>query len=237
MSKLLLVGIVVASVSAYGLGTRIDSEGRPGRAAPSCHAARAAHNSANLDPRLRVGRERLPLEPAAMPRPTAPACSDAARHQLDFWIGDWRVTDSDGQSAGTSHVRALLDHCVLREEWTSGELHGTSLTTYDAPERTWRQMWVDDHGGVLRLSGVWSDGRMVMRGTRVGSDGRSRQLRMSLAPDRDGSVEQLLERSEDDGRTWTELFRGTYRRASGESRPQRPRRTQPLRMHLGLLRP
>jgi hypothetical protein len=131
---------------------------------------------------------------------------------MDFWIGNWEVTDSEGTVVGASTVSPIMEDCALREEWHAGQVRGMSINVYDKPSATWNQMWVDNRGVVLRLEGARSGASMVLRGSRVGSDGRTRQLRVTLTPQADGSLRQLQERSDDDGTSWSVIFDGHYRR-------------------------
>jgi hypothetical protein len=220
MSKTILAGITLAAVGAFGMAIGSLAVGDIGPRASLYGAAGGRMARSVDDPRVVAGAERLPLARAGAGRQAAPPCTDPEHHRLDFWIGDWRVTDPGGEPIGASRVRAAFGHCAIREEWDSGAVRGGSVSTYDQPERTWRQMWVDDHGGVLRLSGAWKEDRMVMTGWRVGSDGRRRLIRLTLSPADDGSVRQRMERSEDEGRTWTVVFRGTYHRRPGSVTPK-----------------
>jgi hypothetical protein len=149
----------------------------------------------------------------------SPRCAAAEFRQLDFWIGTWEVTDPEGAPVGRSTIETTLGGCAVREAWDSGDVHGSSLNAFDRPAGVWRQMWADDGGGVLLLEGGWSGDAMVLRGTRIGSDGKTRALRVTLRPAEDGTVRQLQERSEDGGRTWGVIFDGRYRRSG--SRPRR----------------
>lgn len=149
-----------------------------------------------------------PRTPAAAQ--TSPRCAGPEFRQLDFWIGTWTVTDPDGDVMGESTVVPTLDGCAVREDWSSGQMHGTSINAFDKPEAVWRQMWVDNLGAVLRLAGDWQQDRMVLVGDRLGSDGKTRRLRVTLSQRDDGTLRQVQERSEDGGRTWTVIFEGRY---------------------------
>ncbi len=155
-----------------------------------------------------------PAAAAALAGPVAaqvsPRCADAEFRQMDFWVGNWDVTDASGEKVGESTVAPMLSRCAVREEWRSGEMIGTSVNMYDKPSGVWRQMWVDNFGAVLRMEGGWSAGSMVLSGERKGADGKVRQLRVTLTPMEDGSVRQRQERSEDGGKSWTVIFDARY---------------------------
>ena len=48
-----------------------------------------------------------------------PCEKDSVYNQFDFWVGEWKVYDKNGQLAGTSKITEILDNCVILEEWTS----------------------------------------------------------------------------------------------------------------------
>jgi hypothetical protein len=77
-------------------------------------------------------------------------------------------------------------------------------------------MWADNRGAVLRIEGAWEAGSMRLTGRRLGSDGVTRDLRITWTPLEDGGVRQLQEVSEDEGVTWAVGFDGRYRKADGE---------------------
>ncbi|MBJ39033.1 MAG: hypothetical protein CMD83_11300 [Gammaproteobacteria bacterium] len=77
----------------------------------------------------------------------------------------------------------------------------------------WRQTWVDNGGGHLRLEGRFVDGRMVLEGDTVGADGKRLRNRITWTPLEDGRVRQLWEASSDSGANWSVSFDGYYERA------------------------
>jgi hypothetical protein len=151
-------------------------------------------------------------------KPPAPAgqkvsaCSSAAHRQFDFWLGDWDVATPQGAPAGTNRVDKLLEGCALQEHWdaTDGS-KGTSLSSYDAVARRWRQTFVDDTGAVLVLEGDFKDGKMVLQGEKVMGKQKSALQRISWQVMGD-KVRQRWDISQDDGKTWSVLFEGVYTR-------------------------
>ena len=145
--------------------------------------------------------------------PRGPPCSSAAHRQFDFWIGEWEVTTPQGAPAGTNRVERLLEGCALQEHWVASDgSKGTSLSSYDASTRLWRQTYVDDTGQVLVLEGEFKDGRMVLQGEKTLQKKGALQ-RISWQPVGD-KVRQRWDISQDDGRTWSLLFEGVYTRKS-----------------------
>ena len=96
--------------------------------------------------------------------PTAGPCSGPEFRQLDFWVGDWDLefTQQDGSTVKATN-RITKDEygaCVISEHFVlagggqgGADFIGGSYSTYDAQTKTWRQMWVDNAGGLFDLRG------------------------------------------------------------------------------------
>ena len=140
------------------------------------------------------------------------ACSSAPHRQFDFWLGEWEVATSQGSPAGTNRVERLLEGCALQEHWEASDgSRGTSLSSYDAVARKWRQTFVDDTGQVLVLEGEFKDGKMVLQGEKTMGRQRTALQRISWQAVGD-KVRQRWDISQDDGKTWSLLFEGVYTR-------------------------
>ena len=153
-------------------------------------------------------------EPAAAPGP-ASLCEAPEYRQFDFWLGDWDVS-SNGVPAGRNRVESVQGGCVLQENWKGsgvGGITGTSLNIYDRESGRWHQTWVDASGTLLQLDGGLVDGAMVLEGERQSPAGGVARHRITWTPDADGSVHQLWEASQDDGKTWNVIFDGRYTKA------------------------
>lgn len=148
--------------------------------------------------------------------PPAPPCSDPAYRQFDFWIGEWEVTNPQGQPAGTNSIQRVLGGCALHESWTSanGTFAGHSYNIYDAASGRWHQTWVDNSGTLLRLDGGFVNGKMVLTGWRPPANPGAMDVfhRISWEKKSDDELRQLWETSPDGGQTWSVAFDGTYRR-------------------------
>ncbi len=143
----------------------------------------------------------------------APPCADDAYRQFDFWVGEWRVTDSQGNLAGENSIRKILDDCVLEESWTGASgTRGHSFNIWDAREKKWHQTWVNSSGTLLELDGALVDGNMVLSGTRHTAEGKLATHRITWTPVENGSVRQHWEVSTDGGDNWSTLFDGLYER-------------------------
>jgi hypothetical protein len=133
-------------------------------------------------------------------------------HQFDFWLGEWDVSDVNGNAGGHSHVDIIAEGHGLLENWTdSGGTTGKSLNVYNAAKKCWQQFWVGDGSPVLELSGGLVGASMVLSGTRTGKSGAEIVDRITWTPLPDGSVRQHWEASSDGGKTWRDNFVGIYR--------------------------
>jgi len=143
----------------------------------------------------------------------ATSCSGPKYRQLDFWIGDWDVFDSDrlDRAVARAHISRILDGCVLLEDYaeTNG-VHGQSFNIYDASVGVWRQTWVTNRGQFLFLNGNATGTQMVFAGTDRTADSTERQVRGTWEPINDG-VREFAVRSTDSGKTWVPWFDIVFR--------------------------
>lgn len=144
-----------------------------------------------------------------------PCHGDADKRIFDFWAGEWEVSYLN-QPAGTSSVQLILGDCVVFENWESvSGTSGKSFNYYDAGEDHWRQIWVDDTGGVIEFTGHVRDGVMYYTATTHDPESGAATLqKLTFTPNADGTVRQFWEQSVDDGETWTVAFDGLYVRKS-----------------------
>ena len=147
----------------------------------------------------------------------APPSCDAPEHrQFDFWIGNWSVTTPQGDLAGTNRIDRTLKGCVLVENWIGSKGGaGNSFNLWTAADGKWHQVWVDDSGNMLTLSGGLQGTSMVLTGTHPtpGRPAVTTTERITWTPLDGGKVRQLWESSTDGGATWTSQFDGIYSRA------------------------
>jgi hypothetical protein len=158
---------------------------------------------------------------AAVAPSAAVPCESAQNRQFDFWLGQWEVTNPAGQLAGRSRIEAILDGCVLLENWDSPSgVSGKSFNIFNAATGHWEQFWVDNSGSRLHLSGGMHEGNMVLQGVQDkagASTGVAQRERITWTPNADGSVRQHWETSSDDGKSWKTSFDGLYRHPAGGS--------------------
>lgn len=155
----------------------------------------------------------LALAAMAEATPPKPACTAPEHRQFDFWIGEWDVDNKAGKPAGRQRIVAIQGGCAIAEHWTGARGNtGTSLSSYDAATKTWKQFWTDSDGLVLALEGGWDGKAMVMRGQLPNAQGGIDLQRVAWTPAPDGTLTQVWESSSDGGKTWTLAFHGQYRR-------------------------
>jgi hypothetical protein len=147
------------------------------------------------------------------PPPKRPDCSAAERHQLDFWVGTWSVTDTaKGYPVGTSRIEQVMNSCAIRESYDAptapgGAYSGTSYSAFDRRYGKWYQFYVDTNGNATWYSGGLNGQDMVFV-----APGRSGVLqRMAYHPLAGGAVEQIGVISTDGGKTWQPGYDYTYR--------------------------
>jgi hypothetical protein len=149
---------------------------------------------------------------AAGGQSASPPCGTPEHRAFDFWIGDWNVRGPKGKLAGTNKITSEYGGCVIHEHYQTGRGYsGESLNIYDASRKVWHQSWVDSSGLLLLLEGGLRDGKMVLEGETVGSDGKITKQRITWTPNSDGSVRQLWESTDPTGH-WVVAFDGQYTR-------------------------
>lgn len=159
----------------------------------------------------------VPVASAQNAPPGFPCRTMPEAHQFDFWIGDWEVTPflappgPNARLLGTNRIEAILEHCVLMENWTgAGGRSGKSMNFYDTNRKQWRQVWVADAGGSLDYAGSFSDGAMRFEGWTLAPNGGRVLQKLTFFPIHRDTVRQLFETSADSGKTWKSGFDGRY---------------------------
>lgn len=147
----------------------------------------------------------------------APACTAAPYRQLDYWIGDWDVHESDApQGAVIAHARVepVAGGCALFEHYEQLDgLIGDSLLGYDAVRRQWRQTWSTNRGSVLVIDGALDGATLVLEGEMHAADGRTFRQRISWQKQGEAVREWAL-LSKDGGATWSPAFDVVFRKRS-----------------------
>jgi len=166
-------------------------------------------------PKLRVICAFLAVAAAPLPAPgqqPPPNCNGAEHRQFDFWVGDWVVL-SGKDTAGSNNVTLEESGCIVHEHWIGAKGGtGQSFNFFDRADGKWHQLWVDNNGMVLRLSGDYADGKLSYSGETLRRNGTRVLHRLSFTKNPDGTVRQLWETSVDAGNTWGVVFDGVYYR-------------------------
>ena len=146
-----------------------------------------------------------------------PCSANIDSRQLDYWLGNWNIT-VPGRTADNnskSKVYLSLNKCVLIESWEDGRGHaGENVFAYNTENKRWYGLFADNRGHVhVFVDGKVTGGSAEFLGPSPGPNGEAVLHRIKvvrLTPDK---VEQLWEKSTDNGATWTEVFRGEYLRS------------------------
>jgi hypothetical protein len=146
--------------------------------------------------------------------PAAPTVcvNDAARHRLDFWIGEWNVTSPDGKPAGKSVIQSISGGCGILENWTaSNGATGKSINAYNPVLKQWQQYWVGQGGLVSEYRSGRFDGKSVAFFLK--DDAKPLSVhRLTFTPINATTVRQHSEISEDGGKNWKTEYDLYYHR-------------------------
>jgi hypothetical protein len=144
----------------------------------------------------------------------AAPCAAAEHRQLDYWLGDWIISAPGSAGRSSSTVSLSLDKCVVVERWGDGQQHkGENFFGYSADDRSWYGFFADNRGRVhVFVDGKVASGVAEFRGPSTAEDGRTVVNRVRIILDHPNKVEQIWEKSTDNGTTWTTAFRGEYSR-------------------------
>ena len=159
--------------------------------------------------------------------PATPPCSGPEFRQLDFWVGDWDLefTNQDG-SVGKASNRITKDEfgaCAISEHFVQpggaadgSDFIGGSYSTYDAQTKSWRQMWVDNAGGLFDLRGGPVSGQKhTFELTNIEPRGPNKAtLRMIWEDVTPGSLTWRWQSRNQDG-TWADRWVLRYKRRAG----------------------
>ena len=156
----------------------------------------------------------LVLNLSAQENSSACACCGEEYQQFNFWLGDW-VVYSKGKMVAFNKITKIEDGCIVRENWKSvgSNYSGTSYNFYDKVSGKWKQTWVDNQGSVLELSGAIEDNKMILQSKVKIDDAGNRVVnRLTWTNNKNGTVNQMWEASEDGGVTFVVVFDGLYRK-------------------------
>ncbi len=142
-------------------------------------------------------------------------CCSEDHKNFDFWVGRWEVRNPDGSPAGSNVIEKVQDNCVLKENWVSARsgYTGTSYNFFNSQTGNWEQVWIDNQGQSLHMSGNREGNKMILKTEwQTDRSGNSFFHRISWTLNDDGSVRQLWE-TINDNKQVTIAFDGLYKRA------------------------
>jgi hypothetical protein len=146
-------------------------------------------------------------------QPSDAPCDAAEYRQFDFWLGDFEVRTAAGELAGQNLIEPILGGCAITEQWTGAAGgRGRSVNFYDRSDGRWHQVWIDDRGQPLYLSGGFDGTSMILQGEARDAAGEATLQRITWTPQPDGRVRQHWESSADGGTNWSTVFDGYYAR-------------------------
>lgn len=144
-------------------------------------------------------------------------CSTEQAHQFDFWIGEWNVYKTGTDTiVGHNIIKPIANGCALLENWSGGGGSiGNSINKYNFTTKKWQQMWVDNGGTTLEITGNYQDGKMIMENEQPGGGGKGTvKNKITWTNNSDGSVRQYWQYSRDQGKTWQVAFDGMYKKVT-----------------------
>jgi tetratricopeptide (TPR) repeat protein len=145
-----------------------------------------------------------------------PCAYTAENRQLDFWVGEWSVTTTQGSvPAGESKIELILEDCVVQENWKSqnNPYSGKSYNMYNQALKRWEQYWVDNVGGNIFFYGGLKDGVMDYFTDEIPqASGPALKRHLQFIPMGADRVRQFSRGSTDGGKTWNVEYDFTYTR-------------------------
>lgn len=151
-----------------------------------------------------------------MKKSFSPCSFQSETQQFNFWIGEWKVYNLQGQQSGSSKIEQILNDCVILENWTDYYGNkGKSFNFYNATNKYWQQTWVDDKGNVTEfINGKYEENAMRFHSSRPVLNGDKTGIRkLTFFNLHDNEVRQLGEISYDDGKSWITEYDLKYIRA------------------------
>ncbi len=159
-----------------------------------------------------------PVMLAEKVNPSKSTCDRPEFRQFDFWKGDWNLRWHAGKSipagTGINHVTAILDGCVVEEDFSfpAGDLEGKSLSTFNTRLNKWQQTRVGNHGDYLDFAGEMHGGKMILERESVSDNGAPIKQRMVWKNIEKDALDWSWELSRNGGKTWEIMWEIHYTR-------------------------
>ncbi|CAL2058969.1 hypothetical protein [Tenacibaculum sp. 190524A05c] len=141
-------------------------------------------------------------------------CSSPEYQQFDFWVGNWNVYDTKDQLIGKNKIVPMPNACTIQENWTSqnGKSLGTSYSYYNASDKKWHQLWIDNKGFVLETEGNFQGNKMILTSKLIESPKGKYYNRITWVNNSDGTVTQIWDYLSTDGKIIQQAFKGIYKK-------------------------
>ena len=136
--------------------------------------------------------------------------SAEAKHQFDFWLGEWDAAwGEDGK--GANRIELVMNDNVVLENFNAPDLIGMSVSCFDPERNLWCQTWVDNSGSYLDFTGKFENGKMILSRDAIvkGEKCKQRMVWYNIEAD---EFDWNWERSDDAGNSWRVLWQIKYTR-------------------------
>ena len=149
-------------------------------------------------------------------RQTAPA----PNKDLDFWLGEWTVTDTTPNAKnppGTNSIRKIYGGKVILENFKMDTFEGQSWSVYNQQTKMWNQTWVDNSGGYIAMHSLKVNGNLAIQTlpNKAKPNSLNRMVFTNVKPD---SFTWIWEGTQDGGKTWKLSWRLQYKRTKSSER-------------------
>ena len=144
----------------------------------------------------------------------AKPCGGPEYRQMDFWVGEWKVSQaSDDSPVGSSKIEIVMEDCGIKESFDApqkgaADYIGTSYSSWDRKDGKWHQLYIDNSGSVGLYTGGPDGNDMTFTCPAKGGATQKMVYRRQA----DGSVRQIGTLSTDGGKTWQAGYDYVYRR-------------------------
>jgi hypothetical protein len=134
--------------------------------------------------------------------------------QLDFWVGEWTVTDTTPKAknpVGKNVIQKLYGGKVIHESFKMGTFEGQSWSAYNPKLKNWQQTWVDNSGGYIAMTSKVVGGKLAIQ-TLTRTNAPLTANRMIFSDVKPDSFNWRWEATKDGGKTWTLSWQLRYTR-------------------------
>ncbi len=164
-------------------------------------------------------------------------CESSETKEFDFMLGEWRGVEKvatagkEGAITSTSkiQVKKVLNGCAIQEDWEFEDrgkrlFNATLLRSYNAETRKWLLSYVDDQLNHQFYEGHKESGQWRFLRERL-VEGKPVLVRITWTSASHHKVEQTIERSEDNGKTWAVRATVSYSRQATAPNSTKRRRS------------